>query len=64
MTFTERARSINLNLKYWIKFYVGECPVCGRDASYRERHYSQKPEDPDKRYVHIPDQEAYDYCDI
>lgn len=47
---------------YWYKFYVGSCPVCGRDASYKERIYGEKPEDINERYVQISDQYTYDYC--
>lgn len=40
--------------KYWYKLYIGECPVCGRDQSYRERVYGRKPKDPAKRYEQLP----------
>lgn len=49
--------------RYWIRFHVGECPVCGRDASYRERVYDEpKPDDDRKRYVQIPNTLTYDHC--
>lgn len=50
--------------KYWIKFYHGECPVCGRDKSYRQRQYSRKPKDIRKRHVELPQSYTYDWCDI
>ena len=47
---------------HWYKMHVGECPVCGRDKSYRERVYSKKPKDYKKRYVYLNDFETYDGC--
>jgi hypothetical protein len=38
--------------KYWYRMYFGECPLCGRSKSYRERVYGEKPEDPNERYVY------------
>lgn len=48
--------------KYWYRIHVGECPVCGRDKSYRERVYGEPPEKKEDRYVWLPDNETYDYC--
>ena len=50
------------NKKYWYKMYVGWCPVCGRDASYRVRVYGEKPTNPEERYVYLADSETYDSC--
>lgn len=37
--------------KYWIQFYIAECPVCGRDMGYKIRRYGRKPKDPKRRYI-------------
>lgn len=42
--------------------HLGECPVCGRDCSYRVRVYGRKPTSEKKRYVYLPDTATYDYC--
>lgn len=57
-------RTINIKekKKYWYKFYIGECPVCGKDKSYKERVYGEKPKDSKERYEHIPDTQTYDGC--
>ncbi len=47
---------------YWYMHCVGECPVCGRSASYRVRVYGPKPKDARKRIVHLPDTVTYDNC--
>lgn len=39
--------------KHWYRLHIGECPVCGRDQSYRERVYGRKPSR-EKRYVYLP----------
>jgi hypothetical protein len=48
--------------KHWYKMYVGECPVCGRDQSFRERVYGERPEDRKDRYEYLPDTFTYDNC--
>lgn len=48
--------------KHWYKIYLGECPVCGRDKSSRERVYGERPEDPKDRYEYLPDTITYDNC--
>jgi len=48
--------------KYWYRQFVGECPVCGRDASYRERVYGEKPKEKEETYKSIPDNETYCGC--
>lgn len=48
--------------KYWYKMYVGECPVCGKDKSYRERIAGEKPENVEERYIYLPDTYTYDGC--
>jgi hypothetical protein len=47
---------------HWYRQYVGECPVCGSNKSYRERVYGRKPKDPKKVYIWLSDQETYDWC--
>ena len=48
---------------HWYKMYLGECPVCGRDKSHRERVYGVRPEKWEDRYVQLSDQETYDWCE-
>jgi hypothetical protein len=47
--------------KYWYLMVRAECPVCGRDHSYRERRYSPRPKDARKRYKYVVD---YDWCEM
>lgn len=47
-------------MKYWYKITIHECPMCGGVTEYRERQYTDKPEDLKDRYD-ITD--VYDYCD-
>ncbi len=51
-------------LKYWYFRYLGECPVCGRDASYRERRLSPKPTDDRKTYEWLSNTITYDGCEL
>ncbi len=53
----------NPKKKYWYKFYVGECPVCGRDQGYKIRVNGEKPKSIEERYVQLGYQETYDYCE-
>ena len=48
--------------KYWYRKYIGNCPVCGSDKSYKMRQYGQKPESWIERVVYLSDQECYDQC--
>jgi hypothetical protein len=48
--------------KYWYRQYVGECPVCGNNAGYKERVYGKKPKDLTKVYIELPQSQTYDYC--
>lgn len=45
---------------YWYEFFWIECPVCGRSSSYKERRYTKKPKDPEKRHHY---EQVYDWCD-
>ena len=47
---------------HWYLRHFGECPVCGKDKSYRERIYGKRPKDWRKRIVHLPDTATYDHC--
>ena len=47
---------------HWYRVYLGECPVCGRNKSYRERVYGRRPKNPRKRVVYLTDFETYDHC--
>ena len=51
-------------MKYWYRFYIGECPVCGKDKSYKERAYGPKPERAEDRVVYLSSTICYDWCDI
>ena len=46
----------------WYMQFIGECPVCGRDASHKEAMYTDPPPK-EKRYKRIPDSISYDYCE-
>lgn len=48
--------------KYWYRQYIGECPVCGRDASYKVRVYGEKPKEDKDRYVYLSYFETFDNC--
>lgn len=48
--------------KYWYLYYIGECPVCGRDASYKVRQYTPKPIDLEKRYIQLSYNQTYCGC--
>lgn len=48
--------------KHWYRIHVGECPVCGRDASFRERVQGDPPPAREDRYVHLPDGQTYCGC--
>ena len=47
--------------KYWYKTTVYYCPLCGRDDTYKERQFNEKPEEWEKRFTF---KEVWDYCDI
>jgi hypothetical protein len=49
---------------HWYRFHIGECPVCGKDKSFKERVYGKKPRDWRKRYVCLPQTQTYDWCDM
>lgn len=45
---------------YWYKQYITECPVCGREDSWKERQYTIKPKNSNLRYFF---EQVYDWCD-
>ena len=45
--------------KYWIYKTEYYCPQCNNTTTYRERRYTKKPKDYNKRNIVI---EAYDWC--
>lgn len=47
---------------YWYRIYIGECPVCGRNKSYRERVYGPRPQNRADRYVWLLPYQTYDGC--
>lgn len=47
---------------HWYRLHVGECAVCGRDKSFRERVYGKPPKDRTARVVYLPDTFTYDHC--
>lgn len=49
--------------KYWYKIYIGECPVCMKDKSYRLRMYDKKPKNKNNRIIYLSDNQTYDHCD-
>jgi len=50
-------------MKYWYKYFIGECPVCGRNKSYKIRVVDQpRPKNKEDRYVFLSQMETYDYC--
>ena len=60
MSATKNKKKTN---KHWYRIYFGECPVCGRDASYRERVYGKRPDNLEERYVWLPNEQTYDWCE-
>jgi hypothetical protein len=49
-----RLVKVGVGRRHWYKLYWGECPVCGRDQSHRERVYGRKPADPADRMEQLP----------
>ena len=45
--------------KYWYKFHYRECVLCGKREGWKERMFTPKPENLNKR--HIFEQYACDY---
>jgi hypothetical protein len=49
---------------YWYRFYVGECPVCGRNKSYKTRVTTEpRPVNKSDRYTLMSLTESYCGCD-
>ena len=63
MTTKPPRRSSIPEATHWYRLYLGSCPVCGSDKSYRERVYGKRPEKLEDRVVYLSDTETYDWCD-
>ncbi len=61
MSTREKVRPVSRRRGYWYKRFITECPVCGRGDDYRERQYSERPEDPRDRVQY---DQRYDWCDV
>lgn len=46
--------------KYWYFITIHTCPVCGRQKTYRERKYNEKPMNMENRYEL---EDIYDHCE-
>lgn len=58
----ETERDVKRSEPHWYRVYVGECPVCGRDAGSRERVPGPRPERWEDRHVLLADTQTYDHC--
>ena len=60
---TPAPRSRKTSKPHWYLSWIGECPVCGRDMSYKERMYGKRP-DPKKTHLveYLTPTEAYCGC--
>ena len=47
---------------YWYKFVIRDCPVCGRDYSYKIRVYNFEQPKPDNIRDQYSWEYHYDYC--
>lgn len=47
---------------YYYRQYIGECPVCGRDAGYKEKVKGEKPKDESLIYIQLPQNQTYCHC--
>ena len=52
-------KKMKIKQKYWMSSYTTSCPVCGREYTIKQREYSKKPLDWNKRNEF---KEVYDYC--
>jgi len=43
-------RKVDMKRKYWYKFYIWECVICGATDEYKVRQYTEKPENAQDRY--------------
>ena len=48
---TDRGESKPERGEYWYRFHHGECPLCGRDGSFKERVYGPRPVDHSERHI-------------
>ncbi len=47
--------------EHWYRIHIGECVICGRDESFRERIYGKKPDNPAERYVYLSDDACWSH---
>lgn len=52
----------NKKHQHWYRLHIGECPVCGRDRSYRVRVPGKPPANRKDRVVYLPDNQTYCGC--
>ena len=56
-----KSRMKTYGKRWWIRFTINACPICGRGDTYRERIYNKpKPKDKAKQYDY--NGMAYDWC--
>lgn len=48
--------------EHWYRIYNGDCPVCGKDMSFRERVYGPRPPLASDRHVERPEHDTYCGC--
>lgn len=49
--------------KYWIKFHIYECVLCGHTEEYRERIYDKsKPDNYNERYIYNQEACGHHFC--
>lgn len=47
--------------EHWCLVHMGECVICGKDESFRERVYGKKPFDANERYAYPPDDACWEH---
>jgi len=50
---------IEMSKPYWYLTTINECPICGRQEVVKERMYTEKPVNPEDRFIFI---QIYDWC--
>jgi hypothetical protein len=55
-------KTVTRKQTYWYRFWIGECPVCGRDKSYKERVAGPKTRNSSERYKYLAHSQTYDHC--
>lgn len=57
-------RKVDTCRAYWYKYFWGNCPVCGKDKSYKKRQYTPKPERATDRHEVLSEAVCYDWCNV